>query len=33
LERALKLAREIIDRFKLLLPEDIKGEELPEEVE
>jgi hypothetical protein len=32
LEKALKLAREIIDRFKLLLPEDIKGEELPEEV-
>jgi predicted nucleotidyltransferase len=33
LERALNLAREIIDRFKLLLPEDIKGEELPEEEE
>jgi predicted nucleotidyltransferase len=30
LEKALKLARDIIDRFKGLLPEDIKGEELPE---
>jgi predicted nucleotidyltransferase len=29
LERALELAGKIIDRFKNLLPEDIKGEELP----
>jgi predicted nucleotidyltransferase len=33
LDKALNLAKEIIDRFKQLLPEDIKGEELPEEVE
>jgi len=29
LENALKLTREIIDRFNKLLPEEIKGEELP----
>jgi hypothetical protein len=33
LEKALNLAKEIIDRFKLLLPEDIRGEELPEDIE
>jgi predicted nucleotidyltransferase len=31
LERALVLAKEMIDRFKKLLPEEIRGEELPEE--
>lgn len=31
LEKALKLSKEIIDRFKKLLPKDIIGEELPEE--
>ncbi len=31
LERALQLAKEIIDRFKKLLPKEIVGEELPEE--
>jgi hypothetical protein len=30
LEKALVLTKEIIDRFKKLLPEEIKGEELPE---
>lgn len=30
LEKALKLTREIVDRFKKLLPEEIRGEELPE---
>ncbi|MEM7814383.1 MAG: nucleotidyltransferase domain-containing protein [Candidatus Aenigmatarchaeota archaeon] len=30
LERALKLTKEIIDRFKQLLPEELKSEELPE---
>jgi len=30
LEKALKLTKEIIDRFKELLPEEIRGEELPE---
>lgn len=31
LEKALILAKEMIDRFKKLLPEEIRGEELPEE--
>jgi predicted nucleotidyltransferase len=31
LGKALKLTREIVDRFKELLPEEIKGEELPKE--
>jgi len=31
LDRTLKLTKEIIDRFKKLLPEDIRGEELPQE--
>lgn len=30
LEKALSLTKEMIDRFKELLPEEIKGEELPE---
>jgi len=30
LEKALKLSKEIIDRLKNLLPEDLKGEEIPE---
>lgn len=30
LDRALKLTKEIIDRFKMLLPEELKSEELPE---
>ncbi|MEM5836714.1 MAG: nucleotidyltransferase domain-containing protein [Candidatus Aenigmatarchaeota archaeon] len=33
LEKALSLAKEIIDRFKSLLPEEIKGEELLKEEE
>jgi len=31
LDKALRLSKEIIDRFKKLLPEDLRGEELPEE--
>lgn len=31
LERALKLSREIINRFKKLIPQEVLGEELPEE--
>ncbi|MEM5883216.1 MAG: nucleotidyltransferase domain-containing protein [Candidatus Aenigmatarchaeota archaeon] len=33
LEKALKLTKEIIDRFKSLLPKEIVSEELPEEEE
>jgi Glu-tRNA(Gln) amidotransferase subunit E-like FAD-binding protein len=33
LEKALKLTKEIIERFKSLLPKEIVGEELPEEEE
>jgi len=33
LERALVLAKEMIDRFKKLLPEEIRGEELPQTEE
>src|SRR3989304_3267648 len=29
LENALKLSKEIIDRFKKLLPDDLRGEEIP----
>lgn len=31
LDKAMKLAKEIIDRFKKLIPKEILGEELPEE--
>jgi hypothetical protein len=30
LKKALQLSKEIIDRFKNLLPEDLRGEEVPD---